>query len=94
MPNSPCQASINISFLFIAHYAGAVTCIGLCFSLFFLLLFCFAVSVCLVKEILCSYSTCLVWLCSADKMKSWFACSLVSFCCLLFYRKLSCLSAK
>lgn len=39
MPNSPCQAGINISFVFIVHYAGAVTCVMLCFVLVFVLLF-------------------------------------------------------
>lgn len=50
-----------------------------CFMVFFTSFCCFAVSVCLVKVILCSYYTCLVWFCSADKMKSWFACSPLYF---------------
>lgn len=83
-PNSPCQASINISFVFIVHYARAVSC-G------FFASFCFAVSACLAM--LCSYSTCLVGLCSTDKMKSWFACSPVSSRSLSLYRRLSGLSA-
>lgn len=39
MPNSPCQASINISFVFIVHYARSVTCVGLCLLLVSVLLF-------------------------------------------------------
>lgn len=91
MPNCPCQASINIFFVFIVHYERAVTCFGLCFFASF----CFSVSVCVVKVMLCSYSTCLVWLCSTDKMKSWFACSPASFFHFLsLYRRLSGLYAK
>lgn len=47
MPNSPCQASINIFFVVIAHYANTVTCVGQCFWQCFGL-FCFALSVALV----------------------------------------------
>lgn len=39
MRNYLCQASINISFVVIVHYARAVTCVGLCFLLVFVLLF-------------------------------------------------------
>lgn len=76
MPNSSCQGSINISFVFIVHYARTVTCIGLFFLLVFFSFFIFiylfwgGVSVCLVKEMLCSYSTCLIGLCSTEKMKA------------------------
>lgn len=46
------------------------------FSLFsspffiFIYLFLGGVSVCLVKEMFCSYSTCLIGLCSTEKMKA------------------------
>lgn len=35
MPNSSCQGSINISFVFIVDYARTVTCVGLFFLLVF-----------------------------------------------------------
>lgn len=76
MPNSSCQGSINISFVFIVHYARTVTCVGLFFLLVFfsflnfIYLFLGGVSVCLVKGMLCSYSTCLIGLCSTEKMKA------------------------
>lgn len=50
--------------------------------------FCFAVSAWQVKVMLCSFSTCLIWLCSTDRMKSWFACQPASSCYLSLHRSL------
>lgn len=59
----------------------------MCWAVFFFASFCFAVSACLVKKMLCSYSTCLLRLCSTDKMKSWFACCPVSSCSPFFMQE-------
>lgn len=86
MPNSSCQGSINISFVFIVHYARTVTCVGLFFSPCFLLLFKFlfiyfwGVFQCVWSRG-CSVVTPRVsTLCSTEKMKAGLHAAFFLFC--------------
>lgn len=94
IPNSPCQASINISFVLIVHYARDVTCVPLCCFCWFLFC-CFSLSGWRnVVKLLHPSGLVVVVYCFWDKIQSWFACSPLSPCSLSMHRRVPGLSAK